>query len=284
MFVCKDKHQNTVALQELERRLEEYYNGKASTEYYCAAQSANEEWSPTSSHGILLSLLKDGDTVLDLGCGTGVVAQQARAKKIKYTGIDWSNTAIETAKSKFSQKTGDAIDVNFIRGSIYETKLENKSFDVVTSMFVIEHLTRPEEFITEAMRLVRTNGILFILCPDYRRFGRMPSLPLGGNYSLREKVAKLQVIPFLSHLAMAIYWKIKIGFIGAWAVWTEPACFHGIWRPDADAVYLASRKEILEKVKRNGFVDETGYWMSKSHTKQNQIDCLIVVKKIVNTS
>jgi 2-polyprenyl-3-methyl-5-hydroxy-6-metoxy-1,4-benzoquinol methylase len=278
MFICNDSAKNSSALRDLDRRLEEYYNGKNSTEYYCAAQNANEEWLPTSSHGILLSLLNEGDAVLDLGCGTGVVAQQVKAKKIKYTGVDWSNTAIETALSTFRNKNGGAIDANFIRASIYETGLEDKSFDVVTSMFVIEHLTRPESFIEEAMRLVRAGGILFILCPDYRRFGRMPSLPLGGSNSLKEKITKLQVIPMLSHLTLALYWKIRTRFIGPWAVWTEPACFHGIWRPDADAVYLASRNEILKKITQNGFIDETSYWVSKSRTKQNKLDCLIVAK------
>ncbi len=232
-----------------------------------------------SSHQVLLNLLKEGDSIIDLGCGTGVVAQHARKKKIKYTGIDWSGTAIDAAKGKFSAKIAIEIDVKFIRGSIYQTGLESQSFDVVTSMFVIEHLTRPGNFIDEAMRLVRPGGILFILCPDYRRFGRMPSLPLGGNNSLQEKLSKLQIIPIISHLLMVVYWKIRTKFIGPWAVWTEPACFSGIWRPDADAVYLASRKEIIEKITQAGFVDQTDYWLSQSGATPSNIDCLIVAKK-----
>ena len=279
MFVCNDESYNTSALQELDHRLNKYYNGKSSVEYYDAAQNANLEWGPNSSHQILLNLIKEGDSIIDLGCGTGVVAQQARSKKIRYTGIDWSSTAIDSAKSKFSYQTVSEIEARFVRGSIYETGFESETFDVVTSMFVIEHLTRPENFIDEAMRLVRKGGYIFILCPDYRRFGRMPSIPLGGSDSLKQKVSKLQITKVFNHLMLAMYWKIKTKLIGPWAIWTEPACFNGMWRPDADAVYLASRKEIIKKITEAGFTDKTKYWMAQSSANPNKIDCLIVASK-----
>ncbi len=279
MFVCVDESWNAAALQQLDQRLEEYYNGQVSVQYYDAAQTANEEWGPNSSNQVLLNLLKEGDAIIDLGCGTGVVAEHAQQRKIKYTGIDWSSTAIDVAKSKSSTSTVDSIDAKFIRGSIYDTGLKSQSFDVVTSMFVIEHLTRPEKFIEEAMRLVRKGGILFILCPDYRRFGRMPSLPLGGNNSLKEKILRGQIMPIITHFIMAMYWKVKTKFIGPWAVWTEPACFHGVWRPDADAVYLASRTEIIKKITQAGFSDSTSFWLAQSKAKPAKIDCLIVATR-----
>jgi 2-polyprenyl-3-methyl-5-hydroxy-6-metoxy-1,4-benzoquinol methylase len=279
MFVCVDESYNASLLQKLEQRLEKYYNGQASIQYYEAAQNGNEEWGPNSSHQVLLNIINEGDSVLDLGCGTGVVAQKARNKKIKYTGIDWSSTAITVAKRKLKTEAVNEIEAKFIQRSLYETELEGQSFDIVVSMFVIEHLTRPTKFIDEAIRLVRPDGVIFILCPDYRRFGRMPSLPLGGNNSLRQKLSKFEIIPAINHLLFALYWKIKTRFIGPWAIWTEPACFNGAWRPDADAVYLASRNEIVEKITRAGFVDQTDYWLSQSSVKPNNIDCLIVAKR-----
>lgn len=47
MFVCVDESYNASLLQKLEQRLEKYYNGQASIQYYEAAQNGNEEWGPT---------------------------------------------------------------------------------------------------------------------------------------------------------------------------------------------------------------------------------------------
>ncbi len=279
MFVCKNNKNNNLILDQLELKLEQYYSNLASVAYYDAAQDSNEEWGPNSPHQVLLRLIKDGDSVLDMGCGTGVVAQHVQGRKIKYTGIDWSSTAINTSVEKFGQERNENVEAKFIQGSIYKTGFKDESFDIVSSLFVIEHLTRPERFLEEAMRLVRVGGVLFILCPNYRRFGRMPSLPLGGNNSLKEKISQFQLLPSITHLVMALYWKIKVKFIGPWAIWTEPACFDGIWRPDADAVYLASREEMAEKINKGGFVDRTNYWLSQTNSKLNRIDCLIVAQK-----
>ena len=158
MFVSKNNKNYAVILEKLELKLEQYYSNTASVAYYDAAQESNEEWGPKSPHQVLLRLIKNGDVVLDMGCGTGVVAQHVQGKKIKYIGIDWSGTAINASTEKFSQKPNENIEAKFIQGSIYETDFEDGSFDIVSSLFVIEHLTRPEKFLEEAMRLVRKGG------------------------------------------------------------------------------------------------------------------------------
>lgn len=83
MFVCKNNKNNDVILDQLELKLEQYYSSLASVAYYDAAQDSNEEWGPNSPHQVLLTLIKDGDSVLDMGCGTGVVAQHVQGKKNK---------------------------------------------------------------------------------------------------------------------------------------------------------------------------------------------------------
>ena len=48
---------------------------------------------------VLLPILKAGQKVLDLGCGTGPVTFHLAMKKLDVTGIDLSKTAIGKAKA-----------------------------------------------------------------------------------------------------------------------------------------------------------------------------------------
>ncbi|GAB6048159.1 hypothetical protein JCM19379_19870 [Methyloparacoccus murrellii] len=266
-------------LAALEARLADFYNQSGSQAYFESAQRANQHWPEHSAHAILYRLVQEGMAVLDLGCGTGVVAQHLTHCPIRYTGMDWSHTALAMARSVLAKAARSPIQARFEQGSIYETGLPSQSFDVVVSFFVIEHLTRPHHFLAEAARLVKEDGYLFLICPDYRRFGRMPSLPLGGPGSLKEKLRKQQYGRAMGHLALALYWKLMTARLGAWPIWTEPTCFSEAWRPDADAVYLASRGEISRHVQALGYVDETHDFIQRYAIQLNPVDAVVVARR-----
>lgn len=280
MFVTVETADADKKLIDLEGKLESYYSASDSVEYFKCAQDSNNEWSKSAPHNIIFSLVKSGTSILDMGCGTGVVAQHLREYQVKYTGVDWSTTALELAGKRISSKSQPTkIKADFYCRSIYETGFENETFDLVVSFFVIEHLTRPRRFLQEAMRLVKPGGYLFILCPDYRRFGRMPSLPFGGAGSLKDKIRSRNAGKVLLHLIWGAYWKARTAALGSWAVWDEPECFNGHWRPDADAVYLASRKEISNELGSMYFEDVTSSWIKMAGIKLNKIDSLIIAQR-----
>ncbi|MCY0096400.1 class I SAM-dependent methyltransferase [Hoeflea ulvae] len=70
-------------------------------------------------------------TVLDLGCGYGRVADSFISNGFKYTGIDISKDALETAKKQYPQG-------KFIQGDLRNIKLDSK-FDVVSILYVLVH-------------------------------------------------------------------------------------------------------------------------------------------------
>ena len=78
--------------------------------------------------------VKDGDSVLDVGCGNGRLVDAFKDKEIKYLGVDNSEELIKFAKSQYP-------DREFSVGNILELgKIAQMNFDHVFSIAVLHHL------------------------------------------------------------------------------------------------------------------------------------------------
>jgi ubiquinone/menaquinone biosynthesis C-methylase UbiE len=121
---------------------------------------------------LLIELAKKSKNILDLGCGDGTKLS-AVAKGKTGTGIDISSTAICIARKKYPEHT-------FLEGNIEKTPFDNESFDLVYSAFVFEHTRSPEKIIKEAKRILKDNGNLVIICPNYGAPNRA-SPPFKGS-------------------------------------------------------------------------------------------------------
>lgn len=107
--------------------------------------------------------LKEGETVLDLGCGAGFdvfLAARKVGKKGKVIGIDMTEAMIEKAK-KNAQKNG-VDNVEFILGEIEALPLAANSIDVIISNCVINLSPAKEKVFAEAKRVLKTGGRLAI--------------------------------------------------------------------------------------------------------------------------
>ncbi len=104
-----------------------------------------------------------GDSVLDVGCGTGEVALLAktRAKAGKVYGIDPAPEMIAVARSKAARKK---LDVDFRVGVIEALPFPDSSMDVVTSSLMMHHL--PDDLkkrgLAEIYRVLKPGGRLLI--------------------------------------------------------------------------------------------------------------------------
>src|SRR6266496_5286400 len=85
------------------------------------------------------ALIKPGDSVLDVGCGTGEVTLLAktRAKDGKVYGIDPAPEMITVARRKAARKR---LDIDFRMGVIEALPFPDASMDVVTSSLMMHHL------------------------------------------------------------------------------------------------------------------------------------------------
>jgi ubiquinone/menaquinone biosynthesis C-methylase UbiE len=109
------------------------------------------------------SLIKPGDNVLDVGCGTGEVTLLAktRAKQGKAYGIDPAPEMIAVARSKAERKK---LDVDFRVGVIEALPFADSSIDVVTSSLMMHHLPNDLKVrgLAEIYRVLKPGGRLLI--------------------------------------------------------------------------------------------------------------------------
>jgi demethylmenaquinone methyltransferase/2-methoxy-6-polyprenyl-1,4-benzoquinol methylase/phosphoethanolamine N-methyltransferase len=109
------------------------------------------------------ALIKPGDSVLDVGCGTGEVSLLAkiRTNEGRTYGIDPAPEMIAVARKKAARKK---LDIDFRVGVIEALPFSDGSIDVVTSSLMMHHL--PEDLkirgLTEIYRVLKPGGRLLI--------------------------------------------------------------------------------------------------------------------------
>jgi ubiquinone/menaquinone biosynthesis C-methylase UbiE len=109
------------------------------------------------------AFIKPGDSVLDVGCGTGEVSLLAktRAKAGKVYGIDPAPEMIAVARKKAARKK---LDIDFRVGVIESLPFPDSSIDVVTSSLMMHHL--PEDLkvrgLAEIYRVLKPGGRLLV--------------------------------------------------------------------------------------------------------------------------
>ena len=108
-------------------------------------------------------------TILDLGCGTGVVAR-ALASRQSFTGrivgIDYSDKLIEAA-NRLSKEEGIASRIEFRVGDSTSLDEEDEVYDVVILHTLVSHVPDPMATISEAGRVAKLGGTIVIFDGDY---------------------------------------------------------------------------------------------------------------------
>jgi ubiquinone/menaquinone biosynthesis C-methylase UbiE len=107
--------------------------------------------------------------VLDLGCGTGVVARALAARDNfsgKIVGVDYSEDLIDAAR-RLAAKEEISERVEFRVGDASSLEDEDETFDVVILHTVVSHVPDPAAAVSEAGRVVRPGGLVAIFDGDY---------------------------------------------------------------------------------------------------------------------
>ena len=137
---------------------------------------------------------KDGDHILDMGCGTGdqaLLAAQALPHATIH-GLDAGQAMVKRAQGK----TGSKTNLSFELGVMEDTRFEDESFDVIMSHLVMHHL--PDDLkpavLAEMFRLSKAGGKLYIVDlesqPDEKGTPFMIRLH-GGRRKMADTIAKL---------------------------------------------------------------------------------------------
>lgn len=80
-----------------------------------------------------LESIRDGDRVLDVGCGLGYALRRyASARSIEAHGLDYAQNMVTMARERAQEDTPQ-LKIDFHQGSVTELPFEDDAFDVVTS-------------------------------------------------------------------------------------------------------------------------------------------------------
>ena len=119
-----------------------------------------------------------GESVLDVACGTGVVAVTAARRGACVRGLDLSPALLEDARRNAAVI---GADIEFLEGDAEALPYADASFDVVLSQFGHMFAPRPEIAIAEMLRVLKPGGrIAFSTWPPELVIGRM--FALTGTY------------------------------------------------------------------------------------------------------
>ena len=110
-----------------------------------------------------LSHLVSNSLVLDCGTGTGVMIRPLLSQLTlspNVHGIDLSTGMLSVAKSELEN---GGVDVRLEVADARELPFADRSFDMVMSAHMLEHLPAPDDGLREIARVLRPQGLLLII-------------------------------------------------------------------------------------------------------------------------
>jgi len=124
----------------------------------------------------------DGKTVLDVGCGGGILSESMAARGAHVTGIDMGEAPLQVARLHLLES---GHEVNYERIPAERLAQERpEAFDVVTCMEMLEHVPDPASVVNACAQLAKPGGHVF-----FSTLNRNPKSFLlaivGAEYLLR---------------------------------------------------------------------------------------------------
>ena len=101
----------------------------------------------------------EGLSLLDIGCGGGLLSEPMARLGFAVTGADASEKNIGTARAHAAQS---GLDIDYRATSAESLLAQGLSFDVVLNMEVVEHVADVPGYLTACAALVRPGGLTFV--------------------------------------------------------------------------------------------------------------------------
>ena len=177
-------------------------NEKKNTEFDHFSALANDWWSKNGKFKILhdiqpirikyiLEALNKKNlnktTVLDIGCGGGLISEGLSKIGATVTGIDFIKENINVAKIHAKKNN---LKINYFVKDFEKEKITSK-YDVIIVLEVLEHLNTWEEFVKKIKLSLKKNGTLIISTINRNLISKFLTLDVGENL--------LKLIPLNTH-------------------------------------------------------------------------------------
>ena len=125
--------------------------------------------------------LFDGLSVLDIGCGGGLVSEPVARLGATVTGID---PAPENIAAASAHAASQVLAIDYRACRVEDLVAEGRTFDCVLCLEVVEHVPDVAAFLSECAKLVRPGGLM-ILSTINRTVKAYALAIVGAEYILR---------------------------------------------------------------------------------------------------
>lgn len=102
---------------------------------------------------------KPNQSILDVGCGAGLLCESLAQAGQQLTGIDMSPQVIAVAKQHAKQSN---LSIEYQQIEVEQLHQQSSQrFDVVTCMELLEHVPDPSQLIQACQRMLKPGGLIF---------------------------------------------------------------------------------------------------------------------------
>jgi SAM-dependent methyltransferase len=194
-------------------------------------------------HLDLLGRVFPDATVLEVGCGTAHLCPHVESRSGRYSGLDHSDELLQKNRHRFPHARFFSLQ-----------SPPEQTFDIVASLYTIEHIADPPQYLESLWRYCRPGGLVAIICPEFiASAGFAPSIFFGRTpRRLREKIKAGDVPNAVSHLIdlkwRAPRWKKRALASPPGAFWInlQPRILHeNDYDIDTDAVHLVQLRDLV---------------------------------------
>lgn len=124
----------------------------------------------------------EGLSLLDIGCGGGLLSEPMSRLGFAVTGVDASARNIGTARAHAEPQ---GLDIDYRCATAEQLEAEGAGpFDVVLNMEVIEHVADPGEYLRSCARLLAPGGLMIVATLN-RTLRALALAKIGAEYVLR---------------------------------------------------------------------------------------------------
>ena len=136
----------------------EFWNEGIGKKWVQEDASMNERFTTLTNEFFSRAKIDKNDSILDIGCGGGLLSEPMARLGADVVGIDASFKNIQVAKYHLKKSK---LKIKYYNSSPENLKIKYK-FDIILNMEIVEHVEDVDFFIKESSKFLKKSGVMFI--------------------------------------------------------------------------------------------------------------------------